>query len=224
MSDKPIIFSAPMVQALLAGRKTQTRRILQYPPIEGLIWSPRTGIPYRIDDFGVIKYAPFPYQVGDRLWVRENCRASECLGSEDMVVYPATQTAIAIQNNRDAADRWLALYSYGQKATRGHVVPSIHMPRWASRMTLVVTGVKIERLRDISEEDSRAEGVIEDDGDMPGIWYVPGARLPRHGSTAYEAFMMLWQSINGREPANPWVVAVSFDVVKANIDAIGAQP
>jgi hypothetical protein len=96
------------------------------------------------------------------------------------------------------------------------------MPRWASRLTLIVTGVKVERLRDISEADAKAEGCIEDDGDIPGIWYVPGAHLPRHGASAKDCFQLLWEKINGEEAwsSNPWVVAVSFEVHRCNIDSM----
>jgi hypothetical protein len=87
--------------------------------------------------------------------------------------------------------------------------PSIHMPRWASRLTLIVEAVKVERLTDISEADAQAEGVEP-------VLGTPGVPLDRH----YAAFMQLWDSLHGEGAtyANPWVVAVTFRVVRANID------
>jgi hypothetical protein len=99
------------------------------------------------------------------------------------------------------------------------------MPRWASRLTLIVTGVKVERLQAISNEDAIHEGIVEDDGDVPGIFYCPGGAkygVKRHGASPSEAFRYLWEAINGPEAwgENPWVVAVTFTVHQCNIDSM----
>jgi hypothetical protein len=114
-------------------------------------------------------------------------------------------------------------------------VPSIHMPRWASRLTLIVTGVKVEPLWSISERDCEAEGVVYETADPP-FWYVP-LILP-HDITAVgieeradlmphavQSFRKLWIHLHGREgwDSNPEVVAISFRVIKANIDAAEAR-
>lgn len=203
-----------MIRALLAGRKTQTRRIIKPQPTpagDGL-WHfhNRWGGISQAHEEALTSYivdAAARYAVGDRLWVRENWRPigdaalSECVGPED-VMFAASVGPIDLETFR-----WR---------------PSIHMPRWASRLTLIVTGVKVERLKDISEADAITEG-IERVGDIAG---EPGWKHYPNGSAAggwldpRESFRTLWQSINGPESweANPWVVAVSFTVHRRNID------
>lgn len=190
--ERPILFSAPMVRALLAGTKTQTRRIekTSFP----LGW----GKPDERSLF--LRGCPYG-QPGDRLWVRETWMpvnkdgfaigpkgADPTLG--DGAIYRADIPAVSEADERrvrravrDVAAPWR---------------PSIHMPRWASRLTLEVTEVRVQRLQDISEEDARAEGVD------------PLATFPHRPYGA--AFFQLWQDINGVDTAhaNPWVWAISF--------------
>jgi hypothetical protein len=103
--------------------------------------------------------------------------------------------------------------------------PSIHMPRWASRLTLLVEGVRIERLQAIGKADAEAEGVVWDSADGLDVWYVPGAKLP-HTATAAECFAGLWGSLHHekgeRWSDNPEVVALTFSVVRCNIDQVPA--
>lgn len=216
MTDRPIIFSAPMVRALLDGRKTQTRRILKPQPRtfetdEGpckvaLFQGLNDPLP-RIQLGRVITCQQVRFAPGDRLWVRENWRTvgdaplSECIGPSD-IMFPATATEGEL-----ATFKWR---------------PSIHMPRWASRLTLHVTGVKVERLQDISEEDARAEGCFV--GKATGRVFTSAAAMRLGGAewaNARDWFADLWESINGPEAweANPWVVAVTFTVHRRNIDA-----
>lgn len=145
MVDRPMIFSAPMVRALLEGRKTQTRRLMPgqawlaqaYDPIV----SGRRIYNYAGDELvSEARFAP-----GDRLWVREAWRAT---GEWDCHPPRAIQPGYT----RYEADPCVA-HSYGK------LRPSIFMPRWASRLTLMVTDVKVERLQDISEADAVAEGI-----------------------------------------------------------------
>lgn len=226
MTERPILFSAPMVRALLAGTKTQTRRavtpgrslvdgcgVRAWPHLDfdGSEWvdqgpSPAGNAgPYlkvaNID--GERRHRVYSrIQVGDTLWVKE-CWAPDPepgdLGLTGYTWYRATHEEVLPQ-----PERWR---------------PSIHMPRWASRITLRVTSVRVERLQDISEEDARAEGACElplQEG-APGSWWrVPGTGMGPHRS-ARAAFKALWESINGAESweRNEWVWCVGLERVEA---------
>ena len=193
--NRPIIFSAPMVQALLAGRKSQTRRILK-PPYGTLEYSGGMWTPI------CTKFFP-----GDRLYVREAWRAApayddlapSAMGGEEPIRYEADGV-------------WEAWGWTMPNGPGGRLRPSIHMPRWASRLTLAVTDVRVQRLQDISEADARAEGVSDEWADTELYFQTNPYRY---------GFSALWNSIHGPDAwgANPWVVAVSFDVIRGNIDA-----
>lgn len=188
MADRPILFSKPMVRAVLAGTKTQTRRAVKHPLLKDLP---------RIIDMGdgwwgnEAAQARCPYgQPGDRLWVRE-------AWSHD---------AESLEQCRASAEDAMGGGAYGPYYRATEVAPdtlswkpSIHMPRWASRITLEVTGVRVERLQDISEADAVAEGV-------KNSLHLPGGRF------ATENYAHLWWTINGDGSweANPWVWAVEF--------------
>lgn len=253
MTDRPIIFSAPEVRALLGGRKTQTRRVLPaahprfpysnkirmdvlaYDPQRPAVWY-WDGVHDRVGASYSIRYAP-----GDRLWVREACRAEELsqppgerpatkaereklgrtrvpvmseLDGADGVRYSADDSWRIIENSPDASERWIDLFHYrGRgKGCIGNTVPSIHMPRWASRLTLTVTEVRVHRLQDISEADAVAEG-----GDAVQARMYPELGTCRHW------YQDLWNSLHGPDAwdANPWVVALTFTVERGNIDLIG---
>ena len=149
---KPILSSGPMVRALSDGRKTQTRRVLKPQPPDGHrfvgIYGPGLTAVFeplsRGDDYTV----RLPYMPGDLLWVRE--RWSDELLAPGEVYYYATALEDGLRADEVAEIRWK---------------PSIHMPRWASRLTLEVTAVKVERLQEISQEDARAEGVATEEWD-----------------------------------------------------------
>lgn len=249
MKERPIPFSAPMVRALLSGAKTQTRRIVkpQPAPHESWDWSwpilrpgvtPGTRICWR-DDSTPNLYPYCPYGVpGDRLWVREVCRAEELsrpqqtrpatpkeqqqlgrttvieldeMDGVDGVRYLADDAWVKIANTPEAGEHWSALYHYrGRgKAGIGNQVPSIHMPRWVSRLTLEITDVRVERLHDIGAEDAVAEGLK---WIVPGKWSVDSVSVAVISSDPREAYFQLWDHINGEgaSAANPWVWAVSF--------------
>lgn len=213
MTDRPILFSAPMVRALLDSRKTQTRRALKPQP---------TG--YHDLQSG-------PYKRGDRLWVREAWNIAfkselaegeaiertldECVAANrgfacpvgDGIVYKATGAHSHAQ--------------FGKALWRS----PLHMFRWASRLTLIVTDVRVQRLQDISEDDAEAEGCrMIEDGSGAGFWVVDGAPNCACADSAIGCYENLWDSINtksGRTWAdNPWVVALTFDVHRCNIDAL----
>ncbi len=212
-----------MVRAILEGRKTQTRRIVKLPhtnplgvwepttiggenggrtaagetvPLQGAIWHTRTG------DCLISPHG----QPGDRLWVRETCRAEELDSGLDGVRYPADGAFRPIEDSLDTATQWIGLNAYrGQK---GATVPAIHMPRWASRITLEITGVRVERLQSISESDARAEGVAIEEHHTRG--YCAGAYRP----PSIRAFHDLWDSLNAARghgwDVNPWVWRIEF--------------
>ena len=196
--SRPILFSAPMVRAILAGTKTQTRRIAKpvRHPDWGNLYSP--GALVREHEPMHVIYRACPYgQPGDRLWVREtfahiyrdNTRPDE--RRDDDVAYKADHQG-------------LDEYAYGSWK------PSIHMPSWASRITLEITGVLVERLQDISAKDAIAEGVrVHEDhhGKPSGSIYSP-----------VQAYCDLWESINGHGSwdANPWVWVLEFKRVEGS--------
>lgn len=207
MSARPVLFNGAMVRAILAGAKTQTRRVVKPQPPNGCGYAINgaqsaavcaavlpSGEPVfvpptpRSKDHLLLCPLGAP---GDDLWVRETwARRTD--------VDPATNAEKAKAYLRFAADdndlsgEW---HDYGGKWR-----PSIHMPRWASRLTLRVTSVRVERLREITEDDARAEGVL--------------TLEPRAGAaSARERFADLWSDVYGRASwdANPWVWVVSFE-------------
>jgi hypothetical protein len=197
--ERPILFSAPMVRAILAGTKTQTRRIVKPQPEydaderwPGWKW-PSHQARSMLEISEIPSACPYGRR-GDRLWVRET-HAQFAVGNRSgvapqCVAYRATcdeDGGFDYVNNGDEIMRL--------KVTKW--TPAIYMPRWASRITLEVTRVRVERLHDISEEDARAEGVDEIKAQVP---------------TARDAFSYLWRDINGAESwrANPWVWVISF--------------
>ena len=206
MKERPILFSGPMVQAILAGRKTQTRRVvkLRYGAdvvvTNGQVWKPA-----RVDYAG---YVDCPYgQVGDRLWVRETWNRFEPWAG---FFYAADDHSFGIGSDDD------------QDHIEPHNIkwkPSIHMPRAACRILLEITGVRVERLHEISEADARAEGVervvagvgwrryCDPDSEEVGVPPCGDAR---------RSFRSLWKFINGDESwnANPWVWVVEFKRVQ----------
>jgi hypothetical protein len=171
---------------------------------------------------------------GDRLWVRETCRAHELTDDEarndtykvtetmgleeplfglDGVIYAADGAFRKIENSVEAAEKWGDLHNYRGK--KGATVPGIHMPRWASRITLEITAVRVERLQDISEADAKTEGIVYEVRD-PGLGKGgrPGWRWAdnEYAGTAVHGYELLWEQINGPGSwaANPFVWCVSF--------------
>lgn len=219
MVDRPILFSAPMVRALLAGNKTQTRRALKPQPARKLIpchfsdtgWANATA-----DELGcTCEPCPSPrFAIGDRLWVKETWRTWRDFDDIRPNTLPAVEAPVFYEADRDNCDR------------HGKARVSIHMPRWASRLTLTVTDVRVQRLQDISEADCLAEGAkiaahanLGRGNSLNGV--LVETDQPHVLATPRCWYRELWDSINGAGAwdANPWVVAVSFDVRKGNIDA-----
>lgn len=207
MKERPILLNAEMVRAVLNGRKTQTRRMLtprQLKMIDdaasiGECYPLESGHQHENSQSYYREWCPFG-AVGDRLWVRETCQGVEHESGLDVVLYSADGNEIPVKAHPLDAGRWVDLYRY--RGGEGKIVPSIHMPRWASRITLEITGVRVERLKCISEEDARAEGA-------PTECCVIG---DKH----FLGFRTLWRSIYGEESwqANPWVWVVEFKRVE----------
>ena len=192
MTERPIIFSAPMVRAILAGTKTQTRRVVKLKPWhqieerdDGSPW------PWMYDDDRTADHwVPCPYgQPGDRLWVREAWGFEKRTEDDPLLELVATYRADDAEHIFPV-NRWR---------------PSIHMPRHLSRITLEVTAVRVERLRDISASDCLAEGIGQPLG-RSEIW------TPTLKAAAVHDYSVLWQSIHGTGSwdDNPWVWVVEF--------------
>jgi hypothetical protein len=180
MTEKPILFSGEMVRALLDGRKTMTRRIVKGNVIEN-----GHGHCQILRPNGHYQELVCPYgQPGDRLWVRERISKPLPLDVESKC--------------------FTGYYFAGDEERKIKWIPSIHMPRWASRITLEVTSVRVERLQEITEADAKAEGVTKP-SDHPLC--VGDCR------TAYSRFKELWDRINAERAvweSNPWVWVVTF--------------
>ncbi len=253
--ERPILFSGAMVRAILAGTKSATRRVVKPAP------------PAWVETFGVSIFTPngrvsgrgvhpehgasesffrCPYgQRGDRLWVRETWSPDH---ANVYPCYPLVYRASAGLSDSDIGEHatGCTFESSGLKHSEClHCAdfrwrPSIFMPRWASRLTLEVTEVRVQRVQEISEEDARAEGArftdygkrvhnLSADGgrtyhktySQKDGWSMAGAASSDQClSTARTAFANLWDSINGSRPgcswsANPWVWCVSFKRVEA---------
>lgn len=210
MKESPILFSGEMVQAILDGRKTMTRRVVKPQPYESRgswLWEPPHRCCVKNDivcdmadnsggDGDPLTWCRF--QVGDRLWVRETWQLNAWGGSSDYVAirYRADNS---ISKPIEGVQRSLIPKNGGGVSWKWR--PSIHMPRWASRLTLEITDVRAERLNAISEEDAKAEGFQATQNERG------------EGSTAVDWFRNLWDRINGKRfpwAANPWCWAISF--------------
>jgi len=219
MKERPILFSAPMVRELLDGSKTQTRRSVKPQPPEHMNIVRNLGdVDWQfVNDAHMLADSAStwrcPYgQPGDRLWVRETwahyqtvnhrrrhdgaafSEVSDGLAGyradghetiEDFRQHIKIMSECDLENVVINGNRWL---------------PSIHMPRWASRITLEVTGVRVERLQEISENDAWAEGCEGFDDDVSG------------GKSGYQEYAELWEQINsqGSCNANHWVWVIEF--------------
>ena len=223
MKERPIMFSGPMVRAILEGRKTMTRRVVKPVGNDGgfVLLDHGNGYwPYRSDDgessMHTVKKGnklyqnetphSCPYgQAGDQLWVREAFSGPHCMDASDGC------KAVPPSKWGDCSRIW---YWADGNPTEGDWTrprPSIHMPRWTSRILLEVTAVRVERLNDISQRDAIAEGAPPS---HPSIDRVSSEFGYQDFSRSW--FGQLWESINGPGSwaANPWVWAISFRMVQ----------
>ena len=221
MTDRPILFSGPMVCALLDGRKTQTRRVLRNPlpnnPVRmNGVWMDETT-PRRLgaeQQFGTMRLS---YAVRDRLYVRERVACGVCAPGKPSHWSPSFwRREQGTHSNPNGL--WYeadGLAPENPICERGRWVQGMHMPRWASRLTLTVTDVRVQRLQEISEADAIAEGcpgVLGPNPDFPDEW----------DPSPVEQYRELWDQLNAARgfgwEQNPWIVAVTFTAERRNID------
>lgn len=270
MKDHPLIFQPDMVRALWLNNKVRTRRLLtkRNTTFDGAPWPTGVELTYRraadswIDpsfpDSPILK-VPMNggaeatihrirprIETGDRIWVRENCRAVKLfegnLGVEYLANEPLGRAGrsghfIRIANTANSSHEWGKLFGYrkGPKNDRvGKTVPSIHTPKWASRFTLPVHGVRIQRLQDITEKEAIEEGITASSVLVDSVFVGDRYRdtfetryFCENGhkdgyDSAYEAFEALICGINGREvwASNPWVIEYEFVVQHGNVDRV----
>jgi hypothetical protein len=213
MKERPILFNADMVRAILNGRKTQTRRLMKPQPV----MSNRCGIPFFPDGSPVdYRLAPLGCD-GDRLWVRETtCIAPKRFATpDDTCLTDDDGDKRYVSYKADGHSEW-AMRDYNLKWT-----PSIHVPRWASRIDLEITAVRVERLQDIegmdaASSDALKEGVhrIHHEG---GNYYYSAFRNhpdPNNWTDPFLAFKELWNSMYANSDANPFVWVYEFRRVK----------
>lgn len=200
LKERPILFSGEMVRAILEGHKTQTRRVIRKKKAHGGV------LPYYKPTVDLTQFITIdddcPYgQLGDLLWVREKftleCpygHTDEC-DNPDHVIYWATESQVVRES---ITTRWRA---------------SIHMPRWASRITLEVNDIRAERVQDITEVDAIAEGIGKNHP------YAIPTEIAKHPHMTYltQQFAQLWNSINAKRgfgwEINPWVWVIGFKLI-----------
>lgn len=213
IKERPILFSAPMIRAILNGSKSQTRRVVKpqpsYQEIQGTYGGKMLGFPKRGGGFWIYPNAKdhilseCPYgKIGDRLWCRETWRHQSYGGirTEEGECGEIKVQYLADDDNRSVYapnEYFMAEHKY--RTFKWTKKPSIFMPRWASRITLEITGVRVERLQEISEEDVIAEGIA----------------VAPAGEYGAAAFRSGWNSINGKRPgcdwqSNPFVWVLEF--------------
>lgn len=203
MTERPILFSAPMVRALLAGTKTQTRRVAKHPLLQTLSCILHCGGGWWGDDEGEVQVR-CPYgEPGDRLWVRETFQS---FTDDGQIIYRADPASFDAMNE-------LKLDGCIEARWR----PAIQMPRWASRILLEVTAVRVERLQDISEADAIAEGTYSYAARLAENPAVTAANIKaligKYGEGKVRClYAALWESINGDGSwnTNPWVWVIEF--------------
>ncbi|MBD8725744.1 hypothetical protein IFT43_20480 [Oxalobacteraceae sp. CFBP 13708] len=232
MKERPILFSGAMVRALLAGSKTQTRRAVKQQPPAGHSFAgwcvssthrPDEGKATWVDGEGPFMRSAHrvkcPYgQPGDRLWVRETWRGVVEISPPGQ---PVEHGVARYVPNREHCRR--VEYAATQAPDREPWRPSIHMPRWASRILLEIVSVRVERLQDCCQTDAISEGALHirnqawDREHFPAWRYlfdeaVAAGKKPPIGPSPVQAYQALWESINGTGSwcANPWVWVVEF--------------
>lgn len=232
MKERGMIFNAEMVRAILEGRKTQTRRIMKVQPgtpefgLRRIIESSKANENgmyfWSQDDACGIKARSkpflFPYgEVGDRIWVRETFQGP-LFDYEQMQSYLEDSSKFEKPEFCQYAADGKPAPEYYDADDNLHCGwrPSIHMPRWASRILLEITNVRVERLNAISEEDARAEGII--DGGCLNCGEPEPCSCANPEPDATDAFAYLWQSIYGQENwnANPWVWVIDFKRIEGS--------
>ena len=208
MKEHPILFNGQMVNAILNNRKTQTRRVIKPQPKKCCQSVKTLEHGFHFNHQGIYDFRKYPYAIGDRLWVRETFRQGK-----PMINGPDYNGSLAYKADYDKyfPTKW---------------TPSIHMPRYASRITLEITDVRVERIQEISEEDALSEGIIEHEGivgcsgaggshhEIMGIRYDFNPYGDFEYEDGIEPFETLWNQIYEKRgygwSVNPWVFVISF--------------
>ncbi|GKL00250.1 hypothetical protein NUBL21990_21500 [Klebsiella pneumoniae] len=210
MTERGMIFNGEMVRALLDGRKTQTRRPVKFPVHDKNLGCELAGNELA-GELSAGNYLNSAFgKPGDRIWVREAFRVHSRATDVATLVYKASE-----RNSWTEQTHRVPVAVCNKPATPEKWTPSLHMPRWACRILLEITNVRVERLNAISEEDATAEGVPPAGSllpDYPGTFLTPKGDF----ATAKVAFQRLWESIYGEESlkANGWVWVISFKRVE----------
>jgi len=233
VKERPILFSAPMVRAILEGRKTVTRRALNAQSLKNIGYGVQLGECHELPSEGPLHpnsigyytdFCPFG-QPGDRLWVRETWGviSHDFDDQGNMIDWTPDRPATPIREMPFGRGYYSghAIYRADGEAVwagdddgggddRSAWKPSIHMPRIASRILLEITEVRVERLQDISEEQAKAEGVrlYTDHAELGDWWHVEG--IETYSADPRKSFELLWSSVGGDWQANPWVWVVEF--------------
>lgn len=204
MKTRPILFSAPMVRAILEGRKTQTRRVVKYfEPVDDFSEHiyPGEFVPWRCGEPQHSIHCPYGVP-GERLWVRETFSYS--------TAWPKVAKWGSVNVFSDPA-LWYWADGNPPSGDWSKAKPSIHMPRWASRITLQIIDVRAERLRSISNADAEAEGPPKLTTKL-SVYPGTGAAKVERELDAVSCFAHLWDDINGEGSwnSNPWVWIIEF--------------
>ena len=212
--SRPVLFSTPMIQALLEGRKTQTRRLVnQKPNKQGL-----KLVPELMQKIGVGAACPYG-KVGDLLWVRENWATSKDSDS----VRPSHLAPAMCQLWYAADEKFVDSkggINFGSYV-RGKTRPNIFMPKWASRLTLKIADIRVERLQNISKKDALGEGVVR----VNNSYLMDPSLITAEKNERYwgndnprGAFFTYFEKLRGSElfDSNPWVWVLEFEVYKCN--------
>lgn len=208
MKERGIIFNAEMVRAILDGRKTQTRRIVKNVMPDNGIWlkkptKTRSGTTTHVLDAPKHNLCPLG-KAGDHLWVRETWMPDAPRDGTwgDVEFYGCKDSQLSMIPERFRKSEYCIHRASWDGDELVGWTPSIHMPRWASRITLEITDVRVERLNDISNDDAKSEG----------CWYGRGGGVPDKALTPSNQFPTLWEEIygDGSWSSNPWVWVVEF--------------
>ncbi|MBJ2110888.1 hypothetical protein [Proteus terrae] len=208
MKERGIIFNAEMVRAILDGRKTQTRRIVKNVMPDNGMWlkkptKTRSGTTTHVLDAPKHNLCPLG-KAGDHLWVRETWMPDAPRDGTwgDVEFYGCKDSQLSMIPERFRKSEYCIHRASWDGDELVGWTPSIHMPRWASRITLEVTDVRVEQLNDISNDDAKSEG----------CWYGRGGGVPDKALTPSDQFPTLWEEIygDGSWSSNPWVWVIEF--------------